>query len=169
MNEQFNDGFVNDMPPEPVRPAFLKVLCILTFVGAGLMILVYLIGSLTLVMGEESMNMLVEKIQEANIDLKIDDTAAFLTQFGRTCLLALITNIFTIVGAAMMWNLNKIGFFIYAAAEIAANFLGMDMSAGVDGAGNSNSIGFSLFIDLVFIVMYALNLKYMNKNKNTTA
>jgi hypothetical protein len=65
-----------------------------------------------------------------------------------------------------MWRLNKIGFVIYIIAELATNFMGLDMN--VEGADKSSlSMIFSIAVDLVFIVMYALNLKYMNKTNST--
>jgi hypothetical protein len=44
--------------------------------------------------------------------------------------------------------------------------MGLDMN--VEGADKSSlSMIFSIAVDLVFIVMYALNLKYMNKTNST--
>ena len=66
-----------------------------------------------------------------------------------------------------MWRLEKIGFFIYVIAELSTNFLSLDIK-GSEGTSSMGGMIFSTVIDLVFIVMYFLNLKHMNKKNNNT-
>lgn len=162
MENNYNDQFANDLAPLPDRPQFLKVLCILSFVACGLFILIYSLGSMAMGMSEETISGVWDKVIESQPQLESVNPVDFFHEVGKLCLYNLLTNIASLVGVILMWRLNKIGFVIYIIAELATNFMGLDMN--VEGADKSSlSMIFSIAVDLVFIVMYALNLKYMNK------
>lgn len=162
MENNYNDQFTNDLAPLPDRPQFLKVLCILSFVACGLFILIYSIGSMAMGMSEDTISGVWDKVIESQPQLESVNPVEFFHEVGKLCLYNLLTNIASLVGVILMWRLNKIGFVIYIIAELATNFMGLDMN--VEGADKSSlSMIFSIAVDLVFIVMYALNLKYMNK------
>lgn len=163
MDNNFNDQFTNDLKPEPARPQFLKVLCILSFVMCGLMILVYLVGTFLLAVSDEKAAEILEKMQESNIQFGGDGN--ILHSIGIISLIGLIANVASLVGVIMMWQLNRIGFFIYAVAELAVNFAGMDVNASAEGHQSYGGMIFTIVIDLVFIGMYAMNLKYMKKQE----
>ncbi|MCW3075737.1 MAG: hypothetical protein JWO32_346 [Bacteroidetes bacterium] len=163
MENNFNDPFVNDLAAPPERPQFLKVLCILSFVWCGIMILVYLVGSFCLAMSDETKNMIIEKVSESNPNVKIENAAEFINQIGQVSLLCLLANIASLVGVIMMWNFNKIGFFIYAIAELSTNFFGLNINAGTEGDKSYGMMIVTILIDIVFIAMYAIHLKYMKK------
>ncbi|MBA3665561.1 MAG: hypothetical protein H0W61_15345 [Bacteroidetes bacterium] len=163
MQNDYNDQFTNDLAPAPKRPQFLKILCILSFVMCGIWILIYTIGSCLLGMSEESAAAAMEKIQESSASIKIENPEGFVHEIGMVCLMGLLANIVSLLGVVMMWRLNRIGFFIYVIAELAANFIGMNMNAGSEGDKSYGSLIFIIVLDLIFIVMYALNLKHMNK------
>jgi hypothetical protein len=166
MENNYNDQFANDLAPLPDRPQFLKVLCILSFVACGLFILIYSIGSMAMGMSEETISGVWDKVIESQPQLESVNPVDFFHEVGKLCLYNLLTNIASLVGVILMWRLNKIGFVIYIIAELATNFMGLDMN--VEGADKSSlSMIFSIAVDLVFIVMYALNLKYMNKTNST--
>jgi hypothetical protein len=166
MENNYNDQFANDLAPLPDRPQFLKVLCILSFVACGLFILIYSLGSMAMGMSEETISGVWDKVIESQPQLESVNPVEFFHKVGKLCLYNLLTNIASLVGVILMWRLNKIGFVIYIIAELATNFMGLDMN--VEGADKSSlSMIFSIAVDLVFIVMYALNLKYMNKTNST--
>jgi hypothetical protein len=166
MENNYNDQFANDLAPLPDRPQFLKVLCILSFVACGLFILIYSLGSMAMGMSEENISGVWDKVIESQPQLESVNPVDFFHEVGKLCLYNLLTNIASLVGVILMWRLNKIGFVIYIIAELATNFMGLDMN--VEGADKSSlSMIFSIAVDLVFIVMYALNLKYMNKTNST--
>jgi hypothetical protein len=166
MENNYNDQFANDLAPLPDRPQFLKVLCILSFVACGLFILIYSLGSMAMGMSEETISGVWDKVIESQPQLESVNPVDFFHEVGKLCLYNLLTNIASLVGVILMWRLNKIGFVIYIIAELATNFMGLDMN--VEGADKSSlSMIFSIAVDLVFIVMYALNLKYMNKTNST--
>ena len=142
-----------------------QVLCILSFVACGLFILIYSIGAMAMGISEETISGVWDKVLESQPQLESVNPVDFFHEVGKLCLYNLLTNIASLVGVILMWRLNKIGFFIYIIAELATNFMGLDMN--VEGADKSSlSMIFSIAVDLVFIVMYALNLKYMNKTNS---
>ena len=165
MENNYNDQFANDLAPLPDRPQFLKVLCILSFVACGLFILIYSIGAMAIGISEETISGVWDKVLESQPQLESVNPVDFFHEVGKLCLYNLLTNIASLVGVILMWRLNKIGFVIYIIAELATNFMGLDMN--VEGADRSSlSMIFSIAVDLVFIVMYALNLKHMNKTNS---
>ncbi|MDI1355933.1 MAG: hypothetical protein PSX36_13510 [bacterium] len=161
-NSQFSDA----MSTEPERPQFLKILCILSFVGCGLMILLYSIGSMSLGLNEQMISSFWAKAIESNPQLEDLDPVVFFHEFGMVCVYGLIATIFSLIGVIMMWRLEKIGFFIYAIAELSTNFFSMNMGNAQDKS-YAGTI-FAVIIDLVFIVLYFQNLKHMNKKNNNT-
>jgi hypothetical protein len=163
MDNNFDNQFTNDLKAEPARPQFLKVLCILSFIMCGLMIIVYLVGTFLLGVSEETAAVIVEKMQEASPNIRFDSEDGLLHAIGMASLFGLLANIASLVGVVMMWKLNRIGFFIYAIAEIAVNFVGMDVNAGAEGEKSYGGLIFTIILDLAFIIMYAVNLKYMKK------
>jgi hypothetical protein len=60
-----------------------------------------------------------------------------------------------------MWNLKKTGFYLYIAGIIILVAAPFAMGKLV-GAIGASLIG---FIGVIFIVMYGVNLKYMNKSR----
>ena len=152
----------NSLAPLPERPDFLKVLCIISFVWCGIMILVFSLGLISLFLGEEMINTMWEKILESQPKLESIDRFEFFHEFGMTCVYNLIGNIVSLIGVIFMWRLNKIGFFIYAIAELAVNFFGVDVNTAEQSSSHAGLI-FMFVIDTVFIVLYALNLKHMGK------
>jgi hypothetical protein len=161
METAINDHSGNTVINAPARPEFLKILCILSFVCCGLMILIYALGTICLALNEEMIGEAWGRIVESNPQFESVSATDFFHEVGMVSLYCLIANIFSLVGVIMMWRLEKIGFFIYAVAELATNFISMDVEMGQE----KSHLGtiFFVVVDLVFIVLYALNLKHMNK------
>ena len=157
--------FANDLAPLPEKPQLLKVLCILSFIACGLTILCCALGTMLLGIDEETRNQTWERITQLQPQLEGMDPALFFHQFGMVCLYTLFANIVSLVGVILMWNLNKIGFFIYVAAELSVHFFGMTLSAKEEEKSYGGTI-FGILVDLIFIVLYAMNLKYMNKKES---
>jgi len=155
----------NSLAPLPDRPDFLQVLCILSFVWCGLMILVFSLGLTTLFLSEDLINNIWERVLETQPKLENFDRFEFFHQVGMTCIYNLIGNIVSLIGVIFMWRLNKIGFFIYTIAELAVNFFGMDVNSSEQLSSHAGLI-FMLLIDTVFIIMYAINLKHMGKKED---
>jgi hypothetical protein len=141
----------NSNETEPVkRPTFLTVLCILTFISAGLGCLFSLLTPLLA-------DTFVEFLQNSpNYDeIKMADTLKVLQSgwgyYAPTFLLALVS----LVGAILMWKLKKIGFHLYASSNLALLFIPtLILGVAISTAGIVLTIG--------FIVMYAVNFKHLS-------
>lgn len=160
------------------RPSFLTWLCILTFIGSGWAIIssVY-----TYVAAKKYANIFSEEKPLRNDSTYVDSTgavhnerkvfsekikASFSKILDKTNLrnLAfgnLIAALFTLAGALLMWRLKRTGFYIYIIGVIiglAVPFylFGNDMIA-------VGATAFNNFFGLVFIALYALNLKAMSR------
>lgn len=166
MENQFDNTLVNEMSGGATRPGFLKVLCILSFVGSGLMIIAFALGTVCLGLSEETVASVWDKVVVSQPELKDGDPMSFFHSIGMLCVYNLILNIFSVIGVIMMWRLNKIGFFIYLAAELLSNFTAYAVGLTDFARSSSGQLIFNLGVDMVFIVMYALNLKHMKSNSN---
>ncbi|MBL7931765.1 MAG: hypothetical protein JNL60_07685, partial [Bacteroidia bacterium] len=80
----------NDSPgmgtQTPQRPEFLKILCILSFIACGLMILIYLIGTFCLTLSEEMVSEAWEKVVESQPQLENVSATEFFHQVGMVSL-----------------------------------------------------------------------------------
>ncbi|MEA3317214.1 MAG: hypothetical protein U9R54_04595 [Bacteroidota bacterium] len=114
------------------RPAFLSVLCILTYIGSGLAILFSLLGMLGI---------------GALAGMAAKFGAPVEGGFAINSLLVLVFAVASIYGAIMMWKLKKIGFYIYVAAQVLIVAFGWSI--------------FALVFALLFIGLYGLNFKHL--------
>lgn len=131
------------------RPKFLSVLCILTFVFTGLGTLSCIITPLTADMVKEYM------VNAPNYDevLMADSLKVIEAGWGYY-LLTLALTLGSMIGAILMWKLNKNGFHFYTFSNLAILFiptlvLGIPIS------------WVSIILSIAFIGMYAIHLKYM--------
>jgi hypothetical protein len=165
-----------ETPLSQRRPDFLKVLCILSFIGCGLIILMSLVGLPKLFQSEEMRMQELEQMEQispgfsekmADIYNDPNYTTKAITKF----IIDISFNILTLIGVILMWKLRKKGFYIYVAAELLP-YVTSIIFAG-DGMGILNSmpsfmsniayvmIALVVIFDLAFIFMYSRNLKYM--------
>jgi hypothetical protein len=151
---------------EPVnqRPDFLKIICILSFVGCGLMILLCSLGTMAFAVDEATIDKVWPQIVEGNPQFADVDPMTFMHAIGMICVYTLIANVFSLIGVIMMWRLERLGILIYAIAELSTNFFSFDV--GVEQKNSYGGTIFSVAIDLVFIGMYLANMKYMKKKNN---
>lgn len=138
----------------PKRSNFLMVLCILTWVGSGLAILVY--GYLYLLTGQ--MFRLVQSLGGS----RPDELNWLMFQY----VIGAIAPIFCIVGAVLMWKLKKIGFYVYLLGQLTPILLSFYTWLIVTGKHNSEMVFFAVLINIIpigFIVMYAINVRQLKK------
>lgn len=64
-----------------------------------------------------------------------------------------------IIGVVLMWRLRRIGFWFYVFSSIAGLVVPLVLVGG--GAAAMVGIGVAGLVSVAFIVMYAINLKYM--------
>lgn len=113
------------------RPTFLTVLCILTFIGSGLGLLFGLIGLFA-----------AGALESLTQYLPVGVDSGLLKSIILLVLMAA-----SLYGAIQMWNLKKLGFYIYAGANVVLLVLGFSI--------------WSLIFTTLFIVLYGLNLKHL--------
>jgi hypothetical protein len=150
----------------PARPTFLTVLCILTYVGAGIGILSGIWGLFTLqstIATLEASQGLLEGLG-GELGGELSSQVEALKNYGMIAqLLGVVGNILCLLGAFWMWSLKKTGFYTYVVGQVlplVATF-GLLGGMGLGGMFGGFAILGAIF-PIAFIVMYALNLKHMN-------
>jgi len=153
-----------------IRNTFLSVICILTFLGSGWGIVKavreYVTANYEAQMGREVINDVKDRVnqQENNSpdfvkqimgSVAADMNPEFLRKLA---IFSFIANLLTLTGAILMWNLKKAGFYIYILGTIVLIAAPLTMGRLV-GAIGASIIG---FVGVIFIVMYAVNLKQMD-------
>lgn len=162
------------------RPGFLKTLCILTFIGVGLMILLTLMGTKEAFMSADEraieMTEQMAPFAESNPEM-VDNMVEAMMENQKyalpTWIMGIIFNLLTLLAAIMMWNLKKKGFYLYCAAELLPLIISFGFFGGM--ASMKKSMGFfgesaavvviaaMIFFDILFIALYAMNLKHMKR------
>lgn len=156
----------------PARPTLLTVICIISFI-MGAWGIISGIQSITTDQ-TQAMQEARQKMEEAKAQLgdqadgmagRMMDSAMEITE--KTAANAkpmgisgIVIALLSLFGVWQMWNLKKNGFWMYLLATIAGLvvplvYLGGSMMAIA-------SVGFVGFFSLVFIILYAVNLKYMH-------
>lgn len=156
------------------RPTFLLVLCILTFIGSGWGTLSNLFSVFTAGLTDSSMQMehysslLNGMDQETGSAVLSDILSSTMASLQATfvhareiAVVSLVLSVISLLGAILMFQLRRIGFYLYTAVQILALFVlpyfaGFSMYVLV-------VMFFSGLISLIFIILYAVNLKYMSR------
>lgn len=156
------------------RPTFLTVLCILTFIGSGWGILSQLFALLGSSLVDSSTQ--IEQYSAAMDSIEDAGTASFLSgllsssqevlqatlMYARQiAVISLVLSTLSLLGAILMFKLRRIGFWIYSAAQVLMLFVtpyfaGFSMLIVV-------GMLFSALFTILFIILYAVNLKYMRR------
>ena len=167
-----NDINTTTMGAAPVRPTLLTVICIISFI----------MGAFGLYSGIKNLTMdpVAEKakLEQAMSEQmsKIGDNANEMTnrmmesahEIGGKAIdeakpmgiAGIVLSLLSLFGVWQMWNLKKSGFWLYLLATIGGlavpiAYLGGSMMALA-------SVGFVGFFSLIFIILYAVNLKHMH-------
>lgn len=149
----------------PQRPVFLLVLCILTFVGAGLSLIGALISVLTVGQMEESYQQMSDTMGNLGTDIGVNFEDSYkwakLSNY-----LNLLGNVLCLAGALFMFKLRKIGYYMYVPGQIIpiiGAYLAMNsmFGGGIFAGFGLVAVVFSSLFALAFIIMYGLNLKHM--------
>jgi hypothetical protein len=153
---------------KPVRPAFLTVLCILTFIGSGWGLinnlfqlvmftperLVAQIQQITNMAGAEAQPSWFSSIMSSSLEVLQTTIMHGKAIYSLAALCAVIS----LIGAFMMYKLKRNGFYLYAIGQlfILPIYSGWNSVVLI-------SMAMSGFLALVFIILYSLNyskLKY---------
>jgi len=128
-----------------VRPTFLTVLCILTFIGSGW----GLINNLfQLVMFTPER--LVAQIQQITNMAGAETQPSWVSSIMSSSL-----EVISLIGAFMMYKLKRNGFYLYTIAQIGQLFI-LPIYSGWNNVVLI-SMAMSGFLALVFIILYGLN------------
>jgi hypothetical protein len=153
-----------------VRSTFLTIVCVLTFLGSGWGLFSSVRGYFRAEIVSEQAAASIEKAQDKmdnpntpNFVKELMNSVAQSTNPDNirfSSILQLISCLFTLTGAIMMFTLRKTGFYIYIAGimiSVGAPLIVAKGLVAIIGASVTALIG------VVFIAMYGANLKDMNK------
>jgi hypothetical protein len=168
---------MENLNPENVevsaRPKFLKTLCILSFIMCGLLLITGAFGlkNIFLTIEEIASSRDMIALQEMSQE-SYDRAVAALEYKDINAIFGFLTPVLSLIAVIMMWNLKKPGFILYVFAEIIPYIL-IAFTTGMEtfnlSGGMMEKFQFVMYIvmalvvvfDIAFIIMYALNLKYM--------
>ena len=154
---------------ENERPSFLTVLCIITFVFSGFLLISTLYGLFTYDEQAqlEAFEQTIVSMEELGEDLPgMDENIRDLETFNQEQMdnnftlqsISLISILLSLFGAFLMYQLKKIGFHLYLASKVVGliPLLIFTLSTAVFWA-----YGIFLLFTIAFIIMYSRNLKFM--------
>ncbi len=156
---------------KPIRPTFITVLCILTFIGSGWRVVSNLLSVFTYNLN----NTQVQIEQISNAAGELGDSGAFVNgifnssmeilkitaEHGREiAMMSLVLSLLSLAGAILMFNLRRFGFYLY----VAAQFLILFVIPYFTGFSSLVLIGivYSAIPTIIFVILYAINLKHMH-------
>jgi len=147
---------INTVDTTPKRPAFLNILCILSFVGIGI---AFISGIINLTQLDRNIETL--KSFGGLLGGDTDSAVEALTNWGYTVyIITIVASLICLLGVIMMWKIKKTGFYIYVVGEIAPGIATIVLLGGFGTLGTLAIVG-SLIFPIAFIIMYAINLKHM--------
>jgi hypothetical protein len=162
---------------EKKRPDFLTVICILSFIGCGL---VFLTSVTKLFQNSpEHTEKSIEQLREFNPAMadKMEENMLALQDNMYVQVepyLSFVYLLLSFLGVLMMWKGNRKGFYFYLAGEllpyVGMLFMGKETMSMMGAMGGSfvQTLGVVMMVlvlvfDFAFILMYGLNLKYLKK------
>lgn len=159
----------------PLRPTFLTVLCILSFIGSGFGLIDALTDYIGAPIAEDSIEMVDEEMDEAMSELEESEAPESMINFfeafmgdiqdnmtaekirqgalgiGLSCLL-------TLIGAIMMWMLKKNGFYVYLAGILLFILTPILVYSGYMA---TMMVAINGFIGVMFSILYGVNVKHL--------
>lgn len=154
------------------RPTFLTVLCILTFIGSGWGVLSQLFSLLFTNLVDmsaqtEQFNAVMDNMEsEAGtsflsgiLNSSQEVMQATMMHAKSIAVISLVLSLLSLCGAILMFSLRRIGFYIYVVAQLLLLFV-VPYFAGFSMIVVMGML-FSALFTVVFIILYALNLKAM--------
>lgn len=154
METSIDNSFEQAMQ-SPKRPQFLTVLCVLSYIWSGIVIICLLLALALsgfifeacerMINGEGDIQMSEMQIQGMDKMMEMGQ-GVFAGIMGAY----LVASIISLLGVIKMWKLQKMGFYIYAIIN------GLGLIYGIYEGSYFGGV-----ISLAFIIMYGLNLKYM--------
>lgn len=161
----------NYEPEKRIRPTFLTVLCILTFIGSGWgLISNSLAISNPAKQANEIQKQSANKQQPANPNseesqfeskiMKTLSTTFTEDNIRKSAMGGLASSIICLLGAFMMWKLKRTGYYLYIVGALVGAIVPF-VIFGTDNLIAMVMTVVSAFFGLLFIVLYGLNLRSM--------
>lgn len=149
----------------PARPTFITVLCILTWVGCGIGIVMSILAFVAAKAASGMVGMANDMAAAAGEGMTSEGAAAVAAMnTGMTNVYiqlggGIIGALLCLFGSLQMWKLKKSGFYVYVAGQLFAILIPFifPIMAGMGGMGVVGMI-----FPIVFIVLYGINLKHMH-------
>jgi hypothetical protein len=164
------------MAPEPrKRPAFLKVLCILSFAGLGIKFISGAIGLVAALFFTSKMTAFSQS-EEVNrmMGFQGEDVMAKINFLNiMNSISAMVFSLISLVGVFLMWKYKRSGFFIYTVSKIISLLVLVYVSVQTMALAGSGVVGDvttistiikmigAVILGVAFIIMYAINLKHL--------
>lgn len=136
---------------QATRPKFLTILTILSFIGIAISIVMNILSYFTY-------KATASVAAVAGADAIVDAVGLNAGKWATVVLIQALLNLPILAGVLLMFKQKKLGYYIYAPFEIIQAALPLIMGLGLLG-GLSAIV--SIVIAVVFVVLYALNLKSM--------
>jgi hypothetical protein len=158
--------------PQPGRPVFLMVLCILTFIGSTVGVIG---GIVNYISAKTAAELVKAATEDAQQKLEASDNGANKLaekmmsgiepmqnpeNIRKNALFKVAGSLLTLLGGILMFNLRKIGFWSYILGTIIA-VTGPFVAFGTGNILGILSSSVLAFIGILFVVLYSLNLKYL--------
>lgn len=162
---------------QSVRPTFLTVLCILTFIGSGWSVISAMFSYSSADNAGDAIELVDEQMDEAMDEIEdneqmtekqkgfvekiLSGVSETLTaeNIRKMAIVSVLSSLFTLFGALFMWTLNKNGFYLYIGGILILIGGTMYVYGGLVGALSAGAAG---FMGVLFIILYGLNLKHMH-------
>ncbi len=161
-------------PEKRIRPTFLTVLCILTFIGSGWGIVSgftsYASANLAAGISQTAMEDAQRELENSEVS---NSGTALANQMlsgmsevlnpeniRKNALFSIVSAVFTLIGAVLMFRLSKTGFWLY----VLGTLIGIAAPFIVYGPSNFLTVISSsaiAFVGILFVVLYGLNLKHL--------
>ena len=154
------------------RPTFLTVLCILTVIGSGWGVLSQLFSLLFTNLVDvsaqtEQLNTMMDNMESGAgtsflsgiLSSSQEVMQATMMHAKSIAVISLVLSLLSLCGAILMFSLRRIGFYIYTVAQLLLLFV-VPYFAGFSMIVVMGML-FSALFTVVFIILYALNLKAM--------
>ena len=163
-----------EIPSGPQRPTLLTVLCILTFIGSAWGVISNISSYMNADVSSQVAGTMLDSAKEEISKESDNESATKMAEkvisgasamlnpenIKKNALFSILANLLTLGGAFLMFQLKKIGFWVY----LAGTGIAIVTPLVVYGPANLMSIGMTAvigFFGVLFAVLYSINLKYM--------
>jgi len=162
---------ISEQPRKSLRPTFLTVLCILSFIGSGYGAFKGFNGYFTADVTAKMMSQVQDQVNDQMADKPQPNfiksmmgnmfSSMSADNIRKSSLVGILSNILTLTGAILMWQLRKNGFYVYIAGILVAVIAPIALFGG--GLIGLVAGGSTAFFGTIFIILYGVNVKHLTR------